>query len=221
MKASTTIYRLVLSFLSQFFRVGGTFPARRKTAHHPHPKVCRCVTTSTAAPQPCTAPKGVPRPPALHLVAGPHRQSPSPVGNVGGSHVYRMGQSLRVHREVTLDSRHLLARAIALVPSGVRVLDTLGVARCRSWSALSVHCFVGPRQPIFFRTCSRMESCWARPLAPLPEILVASGQLEKSASRHWPYSTPQPSTWSGVTPRRQNTGELGTGMGETWIIVST
>ena len=56
-----------------------------------------------------------------------HRHSPSPVGNVGGSHVYRMGQSWRVHRDVTLDSRHLLACVIALVPGGVRVLDALGV----------------------------------------------------------------------------------------------
>ena len=68
----------------------------------------------------------------LHLteaVSAPvkHRQSPGPVGNVGGSHVYRMGQSLRVHRDVTLDSRHLLACVIALVPGGVRVLDALGV----------------------------------------------------------------------------------------------
>ena len=38
-----------------------------------------------------------------------------------------MGQSLRVHREVTLDSRHLLARVIALAIGGVRVLDALGV----------------------------------------------------------------------------------------------
>ena len=50
----------------------------------------------------------------LHLteaVSAPvkHRQSPGPVGDVGGSHVYRMGQSLRVHRDMTLDSRHLLA----------------------------------------------------------------------------------------------------------------
>ena len=56
-----------------------------------------------------------------------HRQSPSPVGNVGGSHVYPMGQSLRVHRDVTLDSGHLLARVIALAIGGVRVLDALGV----------------------------------------------------------------------------------------------
>ena len=40
----------------------------------------------------------------LHLteaVSAPvkHRQSPGPVGNVGGSHVYRMGQSWRVHRD--------------------------------------------------------------------------------------------------------------------------
>ena len=68
----------------------------------------------------------------LHLteaVSAPvkHRQSPGPVGNVGGSHVYRMGQSLRVHRDMTLDSGHLLACVIALVPGGVRVLDALGV----------------------------------------------------------------------------------------------
>ena len=41
------------------------------------------------------------------------RQSPSPVSDVGGGHVDRMGQSLRVHRDVTLDSGYLLAGVVA------------------------------------------------------------------------------------------------------------
>ena len=68
----------------------------------------------------------------LHLAqVGPapvkHSQSPSTVGNVGGGHVNRMGQPLSVHGDVALDSRHLLARVIALVLGAVGVLDALGV----------------------------------------------------------------------------------------------
>ena len=148
-----------MSFLSQF-RVGGTFPARRKTAPPPialeAPRRCavRCVSPlpprlpAGLAPQWQRASRCNPRPPArsaAEAVSAPvkHRQSPGPVGDVGGSHMYRMGQSLRVHRE-TLDSRHLLA---CVSPCAQRS----GSPRYRSWSALSDHCFVGPRQPIFFR----------------------------------------------------------------------
>ena len=98
----------------------------------------------------------------LDLVeAGPvfvkHRQSPGPVGNIGGSHVYRMGQSLRVHRDMTLDSRHLLARVIALVPGGVRVLHALGVHDAEAGLLFRpLLCRAAPTD--FFRTCSRMES---------------------------------------------------------------
>ena len=76
MKASTTICRLVLSFLSQFFRRrhfssqakdrSGVTPVHQHVLH---------LTEAVSAPV-------------------KHRQSPGPVGNVGGSHV-RMGQSLR------------------------------------------------------------------------------------------------------------------------------
>ena len=41
-------------------------------------------------------------------------------------YVDRVGQPLRVHRDVALDSGHLLARVIALVPGAVSVLHALG-----------------------------------------------------------------------------------------------
>ena len=135
-----------MSFLSQFFQSRRHFSSQAKDRSTTHrfgstTKVCSSLrfTTSTEAPnRPChRSGKGLSgvtpvHQHVLHLteaVSAPvkHRQSPGPVGNVGGSHVYRMGQSLRVHRDMTLDSRHLLACVIALVPSGVRVLHALGV----------------------------------------------------------------------------------------------
>ena len=130
-----------LAFFRSSSRVGGTFPARQKTAPPPHrfgstTKVCISLrfTTSTDAPSRlCTpAAKGFPSVTPVHqhvlhqAEAVPplvkHRQSPSPVGDVRGSHVDRMGQSLSIHRDVALDSRHLLARVIALLLGAVRVL---------------------------------------------------------------------------------------------------
>ena len=146
MKASTTICRLVLSFLSQFFQSRRHFSSQandRSTTHRfgSTTKVCSSFAFHHFHRGPQQAlhrsGKGLPgiTPVDQHLLdlaeVGPvlvkHRQSPSPVGNIGGSHVYPMGQSLRVHRDMTLDSGHLLACVIALVPGGVRVLDALGV----------------------------------------------------------------------------------------------
>ena len=131
-KASTTICRLVLSFLSQFFQSRRHFSSQAKDRYHPslrqHHEGVQFAAfhyfhrgSQQALHR---SGKGLPgvTPVDQHLLdlaeVGPvfvkHRQSPSPVGNVGGSHVYRMGQSLRVHRDVTLDSRHLLACVIAL-----------------------------------------------------------------------------------------------------------
>ena len=141
-KASTTICRLVLSSLSQFFQSRRHFSSQAKgpppiASAAPRRCAVRCVSPlpprlpTGLAPQWQRASRCNPRPPAvLHLteaVSAPvkHRQSPGPVGNVGGSHVYPMGQSWRVHRDMTLDSRHLLACVIALVPGGV--LHALGV----------------------------------------------------------------------------------------------
>ena len=96
-------------------------------------------TTSTEAPNRfCTAAaKGLPvRPPVnqpfphltqVGLALVERRQSPSPVSDVGGGHVDHMGQALGVHRDVTLDSGHLLARVIVLVLGAVRILYALGV----------------------------------------------------------------------------------------------
>ena len=177
MKASTTICRLVLSFLSQFFQSRRHFSSQAKDRSTTHrfgstTKVCSSLrfTTSTEAPnRPCTAVaqglSGVTpvHQHVLHLteaVSAPvkHRQSPGPVGNVGGSHVYRMGQSWRVHREMTLDSRHLLACVIALVPSGVRVLHALGVHDTAAGLLFPSIALPGRANRFFFRTCSRMES---------------------------------------------------------------
>ena len=147
MKASTTICRLVLSFLSQFFQSRRHFSSQAKDRSTTHrfgstTKVCSSLRfnfhrgSQQALHRSGKGLSGV-TPVDQHLLdlaeVGPvfvkHRQSPSPVGNVGGSHVYRMGQSLRVHREVTLDSGHLLACVIALAIGGVRVLDALGAIR--------------------------------------------------------------------------------------------
>ena len=56
-----------------------------------------------------------------------HGQSPSTVGHVGSGHMNCMGQPLGVHRDMTLDPRHFLARIIALVLGAVGVLHALGI----------------------------------------------------------------------------------------------
>ena len=84
---------------------------------------------------------------------------------------------------MTLDSRHLLA--FVTWPSGVRVLDAVHDTED---GPLSVHCFVGPRQPIFFRTCSRMEPDPGQTARSIPGNTGSkSRQLGKSTGsiRHW------------------------------------
>ena len=122
MKASTTICRLVLSFLSQFFQSRRHFSSQAKDRSTTHrfgstTKVCSSLALhhfhSGSQQALHRSGKGLPGVTPVHqhlpdlIAAGPvfvkHHQSPSPVGNVGGSHVYPMGQSLRVHRDVTLD----------------------------------------------------------------------------------------------------------------------
>ena len=189
MKASTTICRLVLSFLSQFFQRRRHFSSQAKDRstqgarwdmrwwrwdgslwkhhegvqfvafHHFHRGSQQALHRNG---------KGLPgvTPVDQHLLdlveVGPvfvkHRQSPSPVGNVGGSHVYPMGQSLRVHRDVTLDSGHLLARVIALAIGTVRVLDALGVHDAEAGLLFPPIALPGRANRFFFRTRSRMES---------------------------------------------------------------
>ena len=95
-------------------------------------------TTSTAAPnRPCTAVAkgfpGNPRPPARSaLTEAVWRRSniaKAPARSVTSAVVtcIAWGNPCVSMRDMTLDSRHLLACVIALVPSGVRVLDALGV----------------------------------------------------------------------------------------------
>ena len=115
-KANTTICRLVLSFLSQFFQSRRHFSSQAKDRstthlfgsdyegvqfiafHHFHRGSQLALHRSS---------KGLPGVTPIHqyllhlpeVVSAPvkHRQSPSPVGDVGGGHVDRVGQSLRVH----------------------------------------------------------------------------------------------------------------------------
>ncbi len=79
MKASTTICRLVLSFLSQFFQSRRHFSSQAKDRSTTH----RFGSTTGVTPVHQHLPD--------LIAAGPvfvkHHQSPSPVGNVGGSHV--------------------------------------------------------------------------------------------------------------------------------------
>ena len=178
MKASTTICRLVLSFsFAVLPESAALFQPGERPLHHPslwqHHEGVQFAAfhhfhrgSQQALHRSGKGLSGITpvHQHVLHLteaVSAPvkHRQSPSPVGNVGGSHVYRMGQSLRVHRDMTLDSGHLLARVIALVPGGVRVLHALGVHDAEAGRLFPSIALPGPRQPIFFRTRSRMESC--------------------------------------------------------------
>ena len=107
----------------------------------------------------------------LHLpqvVSAPvkHRQSPSPVGDVGGGHMNRMGQSLRVHRDVTLDSGHLLAGIIALLLGAVRVLDALGVHDTEAGPLFPTIALSGRTNQFFLR--------------PAPEWTLAPGRDARS-----------------------------------------
>ena len=175
MKASTAICRLVLSFLSQFFQSRRHFSSQAKDRSTTHrfgstTKVCSSLrfTTATAAPTgfaPQRQRASRCNPVDQHLLdlaeVGPvfvkTSPKPSPVGNIGGSHRYRMGQSLRVHRDVTLDSGHLLARVIALAIGTVRVLDALGVHDAEA-GLLFPSIALPDRANRFLRTCSRMDS---------------------------------------------------------------
>ena len=85
-----------------------SFAVHRSTTHlfGSTTKVCRLrFTTSTAAPNKLRAPI---HQHVLHLVEAipvpvKHRQGPGPVG-LGRGYVDRVGQPLRVHRDVALDS---------------------------------------------------------------------------------------------------------------------
>ena len=231
MKASTTICRLVLSFLSQFFQSRRHFSSQAKDRSTTHrfgstTKVCSSLrfTTSTEAPnRPCTrSGKGLPgvtpvHQHVLHLteaVSAPvkHRQSPGPVGNVGGSHVYPMGQSLRVHRDVTLDSRHLLARVIALVPGGVRVLHALGVHDTEAGLLFPSIASSGRANRFFLGLAPEWNPDLgqaARSIAGNTGSRCANRESPRAGIRHWHplfrrYSTPQKtsykSTVRGVGP---------------------
>ncbi len=50
-----------------------------------------------------------------------------PVRDIGGRDVNRMGETLRIHRDMALDAGYLLAGVIALVLSAVRVFHALRV----------------------------------------------------------------------------------------------
>ena len=54
-------------------------------------------------------------------------QGPFAIGHLGGRDGYRMGQALRIHREVALDAGDLLARVIALLTGRIGVLYALRV----------------------------------------------------------------------------------------------
>ena len=141
--------------------------------HHPsfrqHHESVQFVATSTEAPSRlCTAvAKGFPvYPPSTSNSApgsgwpGAGQTIPAPARSVTLA-VVTMGQPLSVHGDVALDSRHLLARVIALVLGAVGP----GSPRYRSWSVLSDHCFAGLRQPIFF---------------PAPEWNTSPGRVARS-----------------------------------------
>ncbi len=50
-----------------------------------------------------------------------------PIRDIGGRGVNRMGETLRIHRDMALDARHQLATIVAFLFGGVRILDALGV----------------------------------------------------------------------------------------------
>ena len=109
MEASTAICRLVLSFLSQFFRRRRHFSGLAKDTSTTHrfgstAKVCSSLrlTTSTEAPgrfrTPAAGLSGValvghhiPHPVQFSPVPVKHRQRPGPGSNAGGGHVNRIG----------------------------------------------------------------------------------------------------------------------------------
>ena len=95
-----------------------------------------------------------------------HRQSPSPIGDVGRGHVDPMRQPLSIHCDVTLDSGHLLARVIALLPGAVRVLDALGVHDAEAGLLFATIASPGRANQFFSR--------------PAPEWILSPGQAARS-----------------------------------------
>ncbi len=61
------------------------------------------------------------------LVLAKHRQGTCTIGHIGRRHVNCVRQALRIHRNMPLDTRHLLARVIALVTGLIGILDALRV----------------------------------------------------------------------------------------------
>lgn len=61
------------------------------------------------------------------LVCKEHLERAISIGHIGGCHQNRMGQSVRVHRNMALDSRHQLATVKPLFFGRVGVFYTLGI----------------------------------------------------------------------------------------------
>ena len=87
---------------------------------------------------------------------------------------------------MTLDSRHLLACVIALVPSGVRVLHALGVHDTAAGLLFPSIALPGRANRFFKDLLQNGILTWARPLAPLPEILVAGAPIGEVRGQHSP-----------------------------------
>jgi hypothetical protein len=72
--------------------------------------------------------------PPERILAVPERlQRPLAVGHLGLGHRHRVRQPQRVHGNVALDARDLLARVMALEPRRVRVLHALRVHDQQRW----------------------------------------------------------------------------------------
>ena len=65
--------------------------------------------------------------PQARLAALERLQRPLAIGHVRSGHRHGMRQALRVHGNMALDARHLLARVITLLSGGIRVLYALRV----------------------------------------------------------------------------------------------
>ena len=221
-KASTTICRLVSSFLSQFFQSRRHFSSQAKDRSTTHrfgstTKVCISLRFTTSRmdrrSQQALHPsgKGLPSVTPVHqhilhqAEAVPplvkHRQSPSPVGDVRGGHVDRMGQPLSIHRDVAFDSRHLLPSVIALLLGAVRVLDALGVHDAEAGLLFPTIASPGCANPFFLKLA--------------PEWTLAPGQAARSiagntCSRCPNWGSPQGASATGTrfskdrAPRRKH-----------------
>jgi len=81
-------------------------------------------------------------------------QRPRAIGDLRGSHRHRVRQPLRVHRDVALYSRNLLARVIALQARSVGVHHAVRVDDQERAAGVAPPFSRGPCQLDFFKACS-------------------------------------------------------------------